>query len=72
MIRLCKLVEKLDAFDRSTGDTTGREVMFKANFAKFTQNGRLMAALVDTGDKYLIEPSSHDLFWRCGCSLRSK
>ena len=49
-----------------------KQVMYKANFGKYTQNDTLMTVLVDTGEKYLIEASHHDLFWGAGVSLKNK
>lgn len=40
--------------------------MWKANYAKFTQDPKLKALLLSTGDRELIKDTPHDYIWGCG------
>ena len=40
--------------------------------AKYSQNPTLRQALIDTGDKEILESSRHDTYWGTGLGLRSK
>ena len=63
----CKNLGKLVSnFDPATWDSCKREIVFNANYAKFTQNPELMAKLKQTGDAILAEASPHDRIWGIG------
>ena len=47
-----------------------REVMEKANLAKYSQNDHLKAVLRSTEGKMLVEASPTDLYWGIGVSVR--
>ena len=63
----CKNIGNLVSnFDPSTWDSCKREIVFNANYAKFTQNPDLMSKLKDTGDAVLAEASPLDKIWGIG------
>lgn len=63
----CKDLGKLVSnFDPATWDSCKREIVFNANYAKFTQNPDLMAKLKATGDAIMAEASSGDKIWGIG------
>ena len=63
----CKDLGKLVRnFDAAVWDSCKREIVFNANYAKFTQNPDLMAKLKATGDAILAEASPYDKIWGIG------
>lgn len=63
----CKDLGKLVRnFDPATWDSCKREIVFNANYAKFTQNLDLMAKLKATGDAIMAEASPGDKIWGIG------
>ena len=75
------LEQVLDAFDPKTAKACGRAIsnfdekiwrrecrnyMFRAVWAKFSQNVDLARSLVETGDRILVEGSPHDAVWGVG------
>lgn len=57
---------KVKNFDKDTWDSVCREIVFDANFAKFTQNPKMMVELIETGDKEIVEASPEDKIWGIG------
>jgi ribA/ribD-fused uncharacterized protein len=53
-------------FDEKTWDAQSRIVVFKGNLFKFTQNPDMMAELLQTGDKIIVEASPYDKIWGIG------
>ena len=43
-----------------------RDVVYQANYAKFTQNPDLLKELISTGDKQIVEASPEDKIWGIG------
>ena len=63
----CKGLGKLVRnFDPVTWDSCKREIVFNANYAKFTQNPELMDKLKKTGEAILAEASPLDKIWGIG------
>lgn len=63
----CKELGKLVRnFDSATWDSCKREIVFNANYAKFTQNPDLMAKLKATGNAIIAEASPGDKIWGIG------
>ena len=63
----CKDLGKLVSnFDPAVWDSCKREIVFNANYAKFTQNPDLMAKLKTTGDAIMAEASPLDKIWGIG------
>ena len=63
----CKDLGKLVRnFDSAIWDSCKREIVFNANYAKFTQNPDLMAKLKATGNAIMAEASPVDMVWGIG------
>jgi hypothetical protein len=56
-------------FNKDKWEAIAREVVYKGNYAKFTQHPDLRQKLMDTGDKVIVEASPDDRIW--GIGLRS-
>ena len=61
-----KLGRKVKNFNAEKWLRDGYEVMIAVNMAKFSQNSRLKAILLSTGDKILVEASPYDQIWGIG------
>lgn len=55
-------------FDPAVWNSIDEEIMFKACFAKFSQNPELKNALLSTGDDTIVECSPRDRKWGVGMS----
>lgn len=65
--RKCKdLGRKVRHFKPAVWDACKQEIVFHANFAKFTQNEELREILLGTGDAILAEASPSDRIWGIG------
>ena len=53
-------------FDKNIWDDICYDIVYKANFAKFSQNKELLKELLSTGDKILVEASPYDKIWGIG------
>ena len=63
----CKALGKSAAnFNQYLWDSCKEEVIYNANYAKFSQNPALKAALLATGDAILAEASPSDPIWGIG------
>lgn len=60
---------KVQNFDVDKWNEVARDIVYKANWAKFTQNSSLKHALMNTGDKILVEASPYDKIWGIGLSV---
>jgi len=58
--------KKVKNFDREEWEKIAKEVVFKANYAKFTQHKGLKEKLLSTGDKVIVEASPWDCIWGVG------
>lgn len=70
--QIMKLGKNVKNFKQEEWETECRDVMMTANMAKYSQNPALRQALLDTGDKEILESSRHDTYWGTGLGLRSK
>lgn len=57
---------KVKNFDTETWNEHSQKIVFKGNYAKFSQNSRLLKFLLATGDKVLVEASPFDKIWGIG------
>lgn len=65
----CKAYGKLvHNFDSDVWDLNCHEIVYNANYAKFTQNIDLKKLLIETKDKILVEASPFDNIWGIGLS----
>lgn len=55
-------------FDSTKWNEVCRQVVYRANFAKFAQNRDLMEELLVTGNKVIVEASPTDTIWGIGLS----
>ncbi|MBO7253103.1 MAG: DUF1768 domain-containing protein [Oscillospiraceae bacterium] len=63
----CKLLGRsVVNFNSYKWDSCKKEILYNANFAKFSQNPQLKAALLATGDAILAEASPQDTIWGIG------
>lgn len=53
-------------FNSKIWDDNCREIVFKGNFAKFSQHEDLKRMLLSTGDKFHVESSPYDRIWGIG------
>ena len=60
------LGRKVTPFDASRWDAACREVVYRGNVAKFTQNADLRDLLLATGDDTIVEASPLDRVWGIG------
>ena len=60
------LGRKVENFDQGKWNSVAREVVFKGNMAKFSQNADLKKELLSTGTKILVEASPYDKVWGIG------
>ena len=57
---------KVKHFDKDKWEKIARDVVYKANYAKFTQNDDRQQQLLATGDKIIVEASPYDCIWGIG------
>jgi ribA/ribD-fused uncharacterized protein len=55
-------------FDEKLWNYVAQDIVYAGNYAKFSQNPRLLKALLETGDKILVEASPYDRIWGIGLS----
>jgi len=53
-------------FDKAKWDTVSIGIVYKGNYAKFSQNDELGDELLATGNKILVEASPYDTIWGIG------
>ena len=59
-------------FDKDAWESIARGVVFRGNYAKFTQDKILSYFLLSTGDKIIVEASPFDRIWGIGLSEHDK
>jgi hypothetical protein len=63
----CKhLGRKVKGFDKYKWSQVARDVVFKGNYAKFSQNHELKEYLLSTDNQLLVEASPYDKIWGIG------
>ena len=60
------LGRKVSNFDNAIWEENCMDIVYEANFAKFTQSPYLRKYLLSTGDKELVEASPYDKIWGIG------
>jgi ribA/ribD-fused uncharacterized protein len=61
-----KIGRAVVGFDAEEWNEVCRDIVYKANYAKFTQNEDLKEELLATGDKTIVEASPYDTIWGIG------
>jgi len=57
---------RVKKFDKDRWEVVARDIVFEANYAKFTQHEDLKKQLLETGDKVIVEASPYDCIWGVG------
>lgn len=60
------LGRKVRGFDKDKWEEVCREYVYEANYAKFTQNPKLLEELMSYGDREIVEASPEDKIWGIG------
>jgi ribA/ribD-fused uncharacterized protein len=63
-----RLGRQVKNFDKDEWEVIARDVVYDANYAKFTQHKDLRKKLVDSEDKIIVEASPTDCIWGIGMS----
>jgi ribA/ribD-fused uncharacterized protein len=63
--RLGRLVKN---FNKERWEKWAKDIVYKGNYLKYTQNKDLLKYLLDTNDKILVEASPSDTIWGVGLS----
>jgi ribA/ribD-fused uncharacterized protein len=53
-------------FDKNEWESICRQIVYDANYAKFTQNPAMKEELMATGDMEIVEASPYDKIWGIG------
>lgn len=61
-----KLGRKIKNFDKTSWDKVNLQIVYKGNYAKYTQNEELKQLLINTGDRLIVEASPEDVIWGIG------
>ena len=56
-------------FDKDKWEKICRDVVYRANYAKFTQHNDLYDFLMNTNSKIIVEASPYDCIWGIGLSV---
>jgi ribA/ribD-fused uncharacterized protein len=59
---------KIKNFVKEEWEKIARDVVYDANYAKFSQNEELLKKLKNTGDRIIVEASPVDCIWGVGMS----
>ena len=57
---------KVKGFIVSVWEKRCRDIVYEANYAKFTQNPHMLVELIQTGDREIVEASPEDKIWGIG------
>ena len=60
------LGKQVKGFNKEEWEKVCKDIVFKGNYAKFTQNRFLLNELMETGDKTIVEASPYDVIWGIG------
>lgn len=63
------LGRKVANFDAKTWESKCMDIVIQGNLYKFSQNPKLLKALMETGDKVLVEASPYDRIWGIGLNI---
>jgi len=61
-----ELGRQVKNFNKERWDKVNLQIVYKGNFAKFSQNEDLKKQLLETGNKILVESSPYDQIWGIG------
>jgi len=63
-----KCGRKVKNFDQAKWEAVARDVVYKANYAKFSQNEDCLDTLAENRGKTIVEASPYDKIWGIGLS----
>lgn len=63
-----ELGRRVKNFDLDVWNKNAKTIVYKGNYAKFSQNAHLKKLLLSTKDKILVEASPYDTIWGVGMS----
>lgn len=63
-----RLGRKIKNFDQNLWDSKGKEIVYKGNYAKFSQDENMKKQLLSTAGTLLVEASPTDNIWGIGLS----
>jgi ribA/ribD-fused uncharacterized protein len=63
-----KLGRMVKGFNKDEWEKVARDIVFSANYAKFTQHPDLLKQLLETENKIIVEASPIDCIWGIGMS----
>lgn len=66
-----ELGRKVKNFDVKTWDNFADDIVFKANYAKFTQNPMLLEKILTSGNKKYVECAPYDAIWGIGLDINT-
>ena len=58
--------KKVRGFDKDKWETYCRKIVYDGNLAKFTQNPKMKAELIASGNLEIVEASPSDIIWGIG------
>ena len=61
-----KVGRQIKGFVKEVWERIAKEIVFKANLAKFAQNEKLKNFILSTGDTIIVEASPYDIIWGIG------
>lgn len=67
-----KLGRLVKGFNAERWNAVAKEIVYEGNYAKFTQNARLLRKLLDTKGTTLVEASPYDCIWGIGLKETDK
>ena len=62
-----ELGKKVHYFEQERWDEYKEQIVYEANFLKFSQNEELKRFLLSSDEKMIIEVNPNDIVWACGC-----
>jgi ribA/ribD-fused uncharacterized protein len=66
-----ELGQGVKGFNQAMWLTERRKIVFRGNVAKFSQDSGLRQALIETGDRILVEASPRDRIWGIGLAANN-
>ena len=61
-----ELGKKVHYFEQESWDEYKEQIVYEANFLKFSQNEELKRFLLSTDEKMIVEVNPNDIVWACG------
>ena len=62
-----ELGRKVDYFEQERWNEHKEDIVYQANYLKFSQNTKLKKYLLSTNKSMIVEVNPNDIVWACGC-----